>query len=53
MKGTPESPQCGFSARIVKILAKYDALKYEHFNIFEDDELREALKKHSNWPTYP
>ena len=53
MKGTPTNPQCGFSDRIIKILAKYDGLDYAHFNIFEDDALREALKKYSNWPTYP
>lgn len=53
MKGTPDSPQCGFSGRIIAILKKYDALKYNHFNIFEDNEIREGLKKYSNWPTYP
>ena len=53
MKGTPANPQCGFSSRTVEILKKYDSLEYAHFNIFDDQELREALKKHSNWPTYP
>jgi len=28
-------------------------LKYDHFNIFEDNEIREGLKKYSNWPTFP
>lgn len=53
MKGSPDSPQCGFSSRICAILKQYDGLKFDHFNIFEDNELREALKKYSNWPTYP
>lgn len=53
MKGVPASPQCGFSSRIVNILKQYDGLKYDHFNIFEDNEIREGLKKYSNWPTYP
>ena len=53
MKGVPESPECGFSSRIVNILKEYDSLKYDHFNIFEDNEIREGLKKYSNWPTYP
>lgn len=53
MKGTPDSPECGFSSKIIGIFKEYDALKFEHFNIFEDSELREALKKYSNWPTYP
>ncbi|ANE56205.1 MULTISPECIES: Grx4 family monothiol glutaredoxin [Methylomonas] len=52
MKGTPEFPQCGFSSRVVQILAACNA-EYSHFNIFEDQELREALKEYSNWPTYP
>lgn len=53
MKGSPDQPQCGFSGRIVEILKKYDGVKYKHFNIFEDNEIREGLKKYSNWPTYP
>ena len=53
MKGSPDNPQCGFSRKIVDVLAKYDGLKYQHFNIFEDSELREALKVYSKWPTYP
>ena len=53
MKGTPSLPQCGFSQRIVNLLKKYDGIKYDHFNIFEDNEIREGLKKYSNWPTYP
>ncbi len=52
MKGTPDFPQCGFSARVVGIL---NALKtpFAYVNILEDPELREALKAHSHWPTYP
>ena len=53
MKGNPKSPECGFSSKTVALLAKYDGFTYQHFNIFEDSELREALKKYSNWPTYP
>lgn len=53
MKGSPESPQCGFSQRIVAILKKYDGLEYSHFDILSDNEIREGVKKHSNWPTYP
>ena len=53
MKGTPSLPQCGFSQRIVNLLKKYDGIKYDYFNIFEDNEIREGLKKYSNWPTYP
>jgi monothiol glutaredoxin len=52
MKGTPDFPQCGFSGQIVQVLDAAGA-KYAYFNIFEDMELREALKAYSNWPTYP
>jgi monothiol glutaredoxin len=52
MKGTPDFPQCGFSGQTVQILDACKA-KYAYFNIFEDPEMREALKEYSNWPTYP
>jgi monothiol glutaredoxin len=52
MKGTPDFPQCGFSAQTVQALNACNA-KYKSVNIFEDPELREALKSYSNWPTYP
>ncbi|MGR8978578.1 MAG: Grx4 family monothiol glutaredoxin [Gammaproteobacteria bacterium] len=52
MKGSPEFPQCGFSGQTVHVLEACHA-KYAYINIFEDPELREALKSYSNWPTYP
>ncbi len=52
MKGTPDFPQCGFSAQAVGALRAVGA-EFTHFNIFEDPELREGLKSYSNWPTYP
>jgi monothiol glutaredoxin len=52
MKGTPDFPQCGFSSQAVQILGACHA-KFVAVNIFEDQELREALKSYSNWPTYP
>ena len=52
MKGTPDFPQCGFSAQAVAALRASGA-DFHSVNIFEDPELREALKKFSNWPTYP
>ena len=52
MKGTPDFPQCGFSATVVKALNATGA-QFTAVNIFEDPELREALKQYSNWPTYP
>ncbi len=52
IKGTPESPMCGFSARVVRVLRKYD-VPYSCLNIFEDMELTNAIKEYSNWPTTP
>jgi monothiol glutaredoxin len=52
MKGTPDFPQCGFSAQTVAALRASGA-GFHAVNIFEDPELRDALKKFSNWPTYP
>jgi monothiol glutaredoxin len=53
MKGTPDFPQCGFSAQAVQALRESGASSFHAVNIFEDPELRDALKKFSNWPTYP
>ncbi|MCK4842184.1 MAG: Grx4 family monothiol glutaredoxin [Methylococcales bacterium] len=52
MKGTPDFPQCGFSSQVVQIL-KACQTQFMYINIFEDLEVREALKEYSNWPTYP
>jgi monothiol glutaredoxin len=52
MKGTPDFPQCGFSAQTVAALRAVGA-QFKFVNIFEEPELREALKRYSNWPTYP
>lgn len=43
MKGSPEAPQCGFSAKIVKILNEA-GVKYGHFNILTDETVRQGLK---------
>lgn len=52
MKGTPDFPQCGFSARVVAALRALEA-RFAFVNIFEDPEIREGLKVYSNWPTFP
>src|SRR5678816_3150404 len=52
MKGTPDFPQCGFSAQTVAALKQVGA-NFHSVNIFEDLELRDELKRFSNWPTYP
>jgi len=45
-------PQCGFSAQTVAALRAVGA-EFSYVNIFEEPEMREALKRLSNWPTYP
>jgi monothiol glutaredoxin len=52
MKGTPDFPQCGFSARTVAVLRALET-PFAYVNIFEDPEIREGLKIYSNWPTFP
>jgi monothiol glutaredoxin len=52
MKGTPDFPQCGFSAQTVAALRSIGA-RFAHVNIFEEPEVREGLKLYSNWPTFP
>tara|TARA_E500000178_G_C16545491_1_gene540639 strand:+ start:271 stop:612 length:342 start_codon:yes stop_codon:yes gene_type:complete len=52
MKGTPVFPQCGFSARVVDILTKV-GVKFATVNVLESDDMREGIKKYSNWPTIP
>ncbi|KAG5995953.1 hypothetical protein E4U52_007509 [Claviceps spartinae] len=55
MKGTPEMPQCGFSATVIKILGMQgvNPTKFAAFNVLEDAELREGIKEYSDWPTIP
>jgi monothiol glutaredoxin len=52
MKGSPDFPQCGFSAQAVAALRACGA-DFASVNIFEDPEIREGLKTYSNWPTFP
>ncbi|XP_001606689.1 glutaredoxin-3 [Nasonia vitripennis] len=52
MKGNRDTPRCGFSRTIIALLEEHKA-DYETFDILEDNEVREGLKKYSNWPTYP
>lgn len=52
IKGTPEMPQCGFSARAVKILKAMN-VNYHPIDVLEDSEIREGIKSYGNWPTIP
>ena len=52
MKGSPQFPQCGFSARAVEVLA-HVGKPYAFVNILEHPEIRATLPKIANWPTFP
>ncbi len=52
MKGTPVFPQCGFSAAVVEVLSNI-GVKFNTVNVLDSDEIREGIKKFSNWPTIP
>lgn len=52
MKGNPDSPQCGFSRTAVGLLRE-EGVEFGTFDILADDEVRQGLKKLSEWPTYP
>jgi len=52
MKGTPEVPQCGFSLAVANVL-KHLSIKFNSVNVLEDVEVRDGIKKFSDWPTIP
>ncbi|KAI7888002.1 thioredoxin-like protein [Mucor mucedo] len=52
IKGTPEEPRCGFSKQLVALLNDRH-VKYGHFDILSDDEVRQGMKAHVDWPTFP
>lgn len=52
MKGTPDAPQCGFSAMVVGVLNKFD-VDFQGVNVLQSNELRQGIKDFSDWPTIP
>ena len=52
MKGTPDSPQCGFSMAVTNMLKILD-VKFKGINVLEDQNLRQGIKEYSDWPTIP
>ena len=52
MKGVPTEPRCGFSRQIVEMFQQ-ENIPFGSFDILTDDAVRQGLKTHSNWPTYP
>ena len=53
MKGTPQFPQCGFSATVAEILRRCGVNDYYSVNVLADDEIRQGIKEYTNWPTIP
>ena len=52
MKGTPDSPQCGFSMAVSNVL-KHLKIDFKGVNVLEDEKLRQGIKEFSDWPTIP
>ena len=52
MKGTPDSPQCGFSMAVSNILKNLN-INFKGVNVLEDENLRQGIKNFSDWPTIP
>ena len=53
MKGTPQFPQCGFSATVIQVLKQSGLTKVAAFNVLESEDLRQGIKEYANWPTIP
>jgi len=52
MKGDPQGPKCGFSRQLMVIMEE-TKLEFKTFDILSDEDVRQGLKKFSNWPTFP
>ena len=53
MKGTPDFPQCGFSANAVGILRACGVEEFATVNVLESADIRQGIKEFANWPTIP
>ncbi len=53
MKGAPDAPQCGFSAKASGVLNALLPQGYAHVDVLSDPEIREGIKQYGNWPTIP
>jgi monothiol glutaredoxin len=53
MKGSPDFPQCGFSANVVGILRACGVGDLYTVNVLEEPEIRQGIKQFANWPTIP
>ena len=53
MKGSPQFPQCGFSATATQLLKMSGAAEVFTVDVLQDPEIREGIKQYANWPTIP
>ncbi|MGH8719582.1 MAG: Grx4 family monothiol glutaredoxin [Burkholderiales bacterium] len=53
MKGSPDFPQCGFSANAVRILNACGVENLFTVDVLQEPEIRQGIKQYSNWPTIP
>ena len=53
MKGSPDFPQCGFSANAIGILRACGVGNFFSVNVLEDEAIRQGVKQYANWPTIP
>ena len=52
MKGSPEFPQCGFSARVVQALSACGT-DFAHVDVLQNPDIRQTLPQYADWPTFP
>jgi Grx4 family monothiol glutaredoxin len=50
--GTPSRPRCGFTGKLIELFNELE-VPYTYYDIMANDDVCDALKKFSNWPTYP
>ena len=53
MKGTPQFPQCGFSALAVQAINACGVKEFVTVNVLENPDIRQGIKEFANWPTIP
>ena len=53
MKGTPQFPQCGFSALACQVLSACGVKDFHAVNVLADQDIRQGIKQYANWPTIP
>ena len=53
MKGSPQFPQCGFSANAIRILNALGVKELFTVDVLQDDDIRQGIKDYANWPTIP